>query len=82
MNGKAPRACSEHAITDREGVVNFGRDRAALGGHDIPPNDIRRRFARSLTYLDAYKPIVNAWYIFDSKEGDVEFVLGGENHGP
>ena len=69
-------------LPDPEAAVARVQRRAALGGHSIPPDDIRRRFARSLAYLDAYKPIVNAWYIFDIKEGDPEFVLGGENHGP
>jgi predicted ABC-type ATPase len=32
---------------------------------------IRRRFARSLSYLDlVYKQIVDEWYVWDSQEGD------------
>jgi predicted ABC-type ATPase len=43
------------------------------GGHGIPENVIRRRFARSLRYLeDHYKPIVDEWQIWDSLEGDFQ----------
>ncbi len=42
----------------------------AAGGHDIPENVIRRRFAKSLNYLETrYKPIVDEWCIWDSLEG-------------
>jgi predicted ABC-type ATPase len=42
----------------------------AAGGHDIPEGVIRRRFAKSLNYLETrYKPIVDEWYVWDSLEG-------------
>jgi predicted ABC-type ATPase len=45
--------------------------RVALGGHDIPERDIRRRFTRSLDYLESrYKPIVDEWYIWESLEDE------------
>lgn len=44
--------------------------RVAAGGHSIPEDVIRRRFAKSLNYLDSrYKPIVDEWYVWDSLEG-------------
>lgn len=43
--------------------------RVQAGGHDIPETVIRRRFARSLRYLENYKHIVDQWYVWDSKEG-------------
>jgi predicted ABC-type ATPase len=47
------------------------RRRVAAGGHDIPEAVIRRRFGRSLRYLeDHYKPIVDEWQIWDSLEGN------------
>jgi predicted ABC-type ATPase len=43
--------------------------RVALGGHDIPEADIRRRFDRSLRNLEQlYKPAVDAWQVWDSRE--------------
>lgn len=50
------------------------RRRVSQGGHGIPEDTIRRRFDKSLDYLErVYKPIVDDWYVYDSKEG--EFVL-------
>lgn len=47
------------------------RRRVAAGGHAIPELVIRRRFDRSLDYLDrVYKPIVDEWSVWDSREGD------------
>jgi predicted ABC-type ATPase len=43
--------------------------RVALGGHDIPEADIRRRFDRSLRNLEQlYKPAVDVWQVWDSQE--------------
>ena len=45
--------------------------RVAQGGHNIPVEAIRRRFEKSLDYLEnIYKPIVDVWYIWESLEGD------------
>ena len=47
------------------------RRRVAAGGHDVPEDIIRQRFARSVDYLESlYKPIVDEWYIWDSLEGE------------
>lgn len=44
--------------------------RVEAGGHGIPEATIRRRFDKSATYLQKYyKPIVDEWYIWDSREG-------------
>jgi predicted ABC-type ATPase len=46
------------------------RRRVEAGGHGIPEETIRRRFAKSITYLEnTYKSIVDEWYIWDSLEG-------------
>jgi predicted ABC-type ATPase len=56
------------------------RRRVEAGGHDVPEAVIRRRFARSLLYLDrVYKPIVDEWYIWDSKEGEFAFAESWED---
>ncbi len=56
--------------------------RVAAGGHDIPEEVIRRRFAKSLSYLDArYKPIVDEWYVWDSLEGSFALVEASATHG-
>ena len=43
------------------------KTRVALGGHDIPEKDVRRRFNRSiynLFYL--YRPVLDSWMLFDN----------------
>jgi len=45
-----------------------------VSGHGIPEEAIRRRFGKSLAYFETiYKPIVDAWYLWESQEG--RFVL-------
>jgi predicted ABC-type ATPase len=57
-------------LPNAEASIDRVRRRVAAGGHDIPEGVIRRRFAKSLNYLDArYKPIVDEWYVWDSLEG-------------
>jgi predicted ABC-type ATPase len=44
--------------------------RILAGGHSIPEDVIRRRFAKSATYFETvYKPIVTEWYLWESREG-------------
>ena len=46
------------------------RRRVAAGGHGIPEDTIRRRFGKSLRYFETiYKPVVDEWYIWESREG-------------
>ncbi|WP_158277962.1 AAA family ATPase [Caulobacter endophyticus] len=51
------------------------RRRVEMGGHDIPEHDIRRRFPRSLVYLEEiYKPLVDAWQVWLSGEEGLELL--------
>lgn len=46
------------------------RKRVAAGGHDIPEETIRRRFAKSWrNFEDIYRPIVDEWYVWASQSG-------------
>jgi predicted ABC-type ATPase len=46
------------------------RKRVEAGGHDIPNETIRRRFGKSHSYFETiYRPIVDEWYIWESREG-------------
>lgn len=49
------------------------RRRVAAGGHSVPEEIIRQRFAKSVDYLESlYKPLVDEWYIWDSLEGEFQ----------
>jgi predicted ABC-type ATPase len=51
------------------------RRRVEMGGHDIPEVDIRRRFPKSLEYLDSvYKPIVDAWQVWQSGKAGLQLL--------
>ena len=65
-----------------EAAIERVARRVAAGGHDIPEADIRRRFDRSLTYFEEYRPLVDTWSLYDSLEGGHDLVLRGENHEP
>jgi predicted ABC-type ATPase len=45
--------------------------RVARGGHGVPEPDLRRRFGRSLENLEAHKPLVSAWAVWESREDGV-----------
>ncbi|MFT7325064.1 MAG: putative ABC-type ATPase [Rhodoferax sp.] len=41
--------------------------RVALGGHDVPPDVVRRRFGRSLSnFFHLYLPLADEWTVFDN----------------
>jgi predicted ABC-type ATPase len=41
--------------------------RVAQGGHNVPPDVVRRRFGRSLNnFFDLYAPLANEWALFDN----------------
>jgi predicted ABC-type ATPase len=57
-------------LSDVEAAVRRVRRRVEAGGHDIAESVIRRRFEKSVVYLEKiYKPIVDKWYIWNSVEG-------------
>jgi predicted ABC-type ATPase len=67
-------------LPDPEQSIERVRRRVAAGGHGIPEDIIRRRFEKSLRYLeDYYKPIVDEWEIWDSLEGDFRRVEAWED---
>ena len=45
------------------------KDRVAEGGHYIPAEDVRRRFARGLiNFFTLYEPLVDSWMLFDNSK--------------
>ncbi len=44
-------------------------NRVRRGGHGIPENVVRRRFAKGLTnFCNLYRPILDSWFIFDNSK--------------
>lgn len=49
--------------------------RVAQGGHNVPENDIRRRFAAGLkNFYEVYKHLVDVWTLYDNS-GNVPLVI-------
>jgi predicted ABC-type ATPase len=45
------------------------RQRAAAGGHDVPEETVRRRYARGLVnFLQIYRPLADQWNLYDNSE--------------
>lgn len=43
------------------------KERVAEGGHDVPAQDIRRRFYRSIAnFFKLYQPLLDSWIIFNN----------------
>jgi predicted ABC-type ATPase len=54
-------------LPDVSTAIRRVRERVRKGGHDVPADDIRRRFRRSLVNLTRhYLPLADAWAIFDN----------------
>jgi len=52
--------------------------RVALGGHDVPEMDVRRRFSRGIRHFgETYKPIVDEWYHWRSDDKGLSLIDDG-----
>jgi predicted ABC-type ATPase len=57
-------------LSSIEESISRVQKRVDAGGHGIPNDVIRRRFGKSLTYFETiYRPIVDEWYVWESREG-------------
>lgn len=55
-------------LSNVEQAIARVRRRVQLGGHNVPVQDIRRRFKRSLTHLiDDYLSLATQWAIWDNR---------------
>ena len=54
-------------IPSAELAITRIKDRVAEGGHDIPNQDVKRRFKRSLVnFFEIYQPLLDSWMIFNN----------------
>lgn len=52
--------------------------RVRAGGHDIPADTIRRRYAAGLAnFFQLYRPLADRWEVVDNTHGDAETVAEG-----
>ena len=63
-----------------EMAIERVRLRVAQGGHHIPAEVVRRRFAAGLQQFEnTYKPIVNAWFLYDNQHRQPTLLARGAN---
>lgn len=57
------------------------KGRVAEGGHDVPAEDVRRRFDRGIqNFFRFYKPLLDSWMFFDNA-GDMPRLIAEEKDG-
>jgi len=68
-------------IPSSELAISRIRDRVAEGGHDVPPQDVKRRFARGLrNFFVLYRPLLSSWILFDNS-GAKPILIAKEKNG-
>jgi predicted ABC-type ATPase len=56
-------------------------ERVRTGGHDVPPEVVRRRFARSASnFFHLYRPLLDSWMLFDNS-ADLPHLVAKEESG-
>ncbi|MEA3369506.1 MAG: zeta toxin family protein [Candidatus Ratteibacteria bacterium] len=54
-------------IPDEELAIARIKDRISYGGHNVPAQDVRRRFKRSIcNFFKLYQPLLDSWMLFDN----------------
>ena len=54
-------------IPNAELAIARIKDRVAEGGHDVPVQDVRRRFRRSIcNFFKLYQPLLDSWMLFNN----------------
>jgi predicted ABC-type ATPase len=57
-------------------AVRRVRLRVASGGHDVPAEDIKRRFGRSIqNFIQLYQPLADDWVVYDNHKGPVARII-------
>ena len=57
------------------------RQRVRMGGHNVPVQDIRRRFARSLAHLVTdYLPLASRWTVWDGRRLPAKLLASSDAH--
>ena len=56
------------------------KDRVREGGHDVPDEDVRRRFARGINnFFNLYEPLLNSWMLFDNSKAKPVLIAKRKN---
>ncbi len=68
-------------IPDVREAIRRVRQRVIEGGHDVPAEDIRRRFARGIDHLlKGYAPLANKWFLWDNSMPPAKLLAESATH--
>jgi predicted ABC-type ATPase len=71
------------ALPSAEMAIGRVADRVALGGHDVPPVVVRRRWQQGLeAFFDVYSDLVDDWELIDNSEAEPVLVARGRTGHP
>jgi predicted ABC-type ATPase len=67
------------ALPSAEAALQRVRERVAQGGHSVPEAVVRRRFSAGKVNFEAvYKPLVDAWALYDNSNAEPILLGWGE----
>ena len=70
------------ALPDPDAAVVRVADRVRRGGHDVPPEVVRRRYAAGLrNFHDLYRPLASSWQLYDNGQEDGPMLVAQQIHG-
>ena len=56
------------------------KDRVTEGGHNVPAEDVRRRFIRGIhNFFSLYEPLVDSWMLFDNSKAKPVLIAKRKN---
>jgi predicted ABC-type ATPase len=68
-------------IPDPSEAIRRVRQRVIEGGHDVPADDIRRRFERSVEhFLNDYAPLADRWALWDNSAPPAKILANSATH--
>jgi len=68
-------------LPDADMAVRRVAARVRQGGHDVPEETIRRRFAKGLrNFQDVYSPLADAWSMYDNSVRPPKLLSKGGTH--
>jgi len=57
------------------------KDRVAEGGHNVPTEDVRRRFVRGIdNFFNLYEPLLDSWTLFDNSKAKPVLIAKRRNN--
>lgn len=56
------------------------KDRVSEGGHDVPSEEVKRRFGKSnVNFFNVYRPLIDTWLLFDNSERKPKLIAKKDN---